>query len=135
MSFETTRQLITARFQDQWDEADLPIVYDNQPAPRQDVAFGRFTVLQGDTNPMAIGGQTATRGFGVAVLQMFIPEAAGTKAFTENADRFATIFNLWRGRDGDHYVAFDTVGIADAGKTAGWLHRQARVTFRRDSHA
>lgn len=135
MSFETTRALTTGYFKNEWNQSWLPIVWENQQAPARGAAWGRFVVMQGETNPMAIGGQGFTRGVGVAVLQMFVPEGAGTKIFTDNADRFANIFDLLRLNDGTTYLHFDTAGVVDAGKTDGWLQRNVRVTFRRDNHS
>lgn len=135
MSFETARVLTTDYFKDEWDQSWLPIVWENQQAPVRNAAWGRFAVMQGESNPMAIGGQGFTRGVGIAVLQIFVPENAGTKTFTQNADRFASIFDLLRLNDGTTYLHFDTAGVVDAGKIDGWLQRNVRVAFRRDTHA
>lgn len=135
MSFETTRQVVTARFKTRWNVANLPIVYENQPAARQDVAWGRFAIIFGDTHPLAIGGQQATRGTGIAVLQMFVPESQGTKKFTDCADLFKAIFDLYTTGSGNTYLHFGTTGIASAGKVEGFLQRHARCPFRFDVQA
>lgn len=134
MSFETTRAAITARFKSAWITASLPVAYENQPAPNIDGPWGRFTVIQGDTDPMQIGG-SSTRGTGFIFLQVFLPLNTGTKKATDCADAFAAIFDRASFRSGTTHVACLTTGMADVGERAGWTQKNIRVQFRRDTQS
>jgi hypothetical protein len=135
MSFELTRSTITAHFQANWNPVHLPIVYENQQEPTTTVAWGRFVVLQNSSLPMTIGNQGFIRSTGAAMLQMFIPEGKGTKIFTENTDRFATIYNLRILSAQGVAIHFQTAGMSASGKNSGWLQRTASVIFRADTGA
>jgi hypothetical protein len=135
MSFEAARILITSHFQATWNPAHLPIVYENQQEPSTTAAWGRFAILNGDTNPMTIGNQGFNRSVGIVVLQMFVPENGGVKTFSINTDRLAAIFNLRTLRSTAVVCHFGCVGMASASATDGWLQRHARVTFRADTGA
>lgn len=132
MSFETTRSFLTAHFKTAWNTATLGVEYENQAGTDKAAAWGRFSVVQGAVDPMEIGG-TFTRGGGAVYLQVFLPMNSGTKKATECADAFAAIFNQKRLRSGAHYFVFDNVGMVDAGEREGWIQKNLRVQFRRDT--
>jgi len=134
MSFEVTRSTVASYFFDEWDQSVLPVIPENKPAPVQTGAWGRFSILQGATEPMEIG-RASVRGVGFAVLQVFVPEAGGSKTFTDVADEFADIFDLLRLSSPPTYIVFGTASIVEAGTTKGWIQKNIRVDFRRDTHA
>lgn len=133
MSFETTRAAITDRFKTAWNNATLPVVYENQPQPSQAAAWGRFSVMQGGSDPVAIGAPASKRVTGAVFLQIFLPLNSGTKKAHDCADAFVAIFDQARFRSGSHYFVFDNAGMVDAGERGGWLQKNVRVQFRRDT--
>ena len=133
MSFETTRVAITDRFKTAWNVATLPVVYENQPQPSQAGAWGRFSVMQGQSDPVAIGAATSKRVTGAIFLQIFLPLNTGTKKAHDCADAFVAIFDQARFKSGVHYIVCDNAGMVDAGERAGWLQKNLRVQFRRDT--
>lgn len=135
MSFEKTRYAVTNHFVSGWNPAHLPIVYENQQDGNRTSAWGRFVVLQGGSLPMTIGNQGFVRTIGMAALQIFIPEAGGTKAFTDNADRFASLFNLRVIRHQGISVHFYTAGLSGVAKNNGWSQQTVSVSYRSDSQS
>lgn len=135
MSFEKTRYAVTNHFVTGWNPSHLPIVYENQQEGNRTAAWGRFVVLFGGSIPMTIGNQGFVRTIGMAALQIFIPEAGGTKGFTDNADRFANLFNLQVIRYQGISVHFHTAGLSGVSKNNGWSQQTVSVSYRSDTRS
>lgn len=135
MSFEKTRYAITNHFATSWNQSHLPVVYENQQTPDRPTAWGRFVVIQGNSMPMSIGNQGFVRSIGIATLQIFVPLNAGTKTFTDNADRFAGIFDLRVLRQQGITVHFHTSGITGPMENNGWVQRNVNVSYRSDTRS
>lgn len=132
MTFEAVRTALAAYFHDTWDQDDLKVVQENQPAPATEQAWGRFVILQGQTDPLALGDQS-TRTVGFAVLQVFIPEGQGTKQATDAGDAFAAIFNRRQiVVNGTTTVSFQATSMIEAGGRQGYVQKNFSVQFRAD---
>lgn len=132
MKFETIRNLIASTFQTAWNQTTLKVVQENQPAPEAHSAWGRFTVLSGATDPMALGDQS-TRTIGFAVLQVFLPENTGTKKATDVGEAFAAIFNRRQLRSGTTTVSFLATSMIEAGGREGYVQKNFSVQFTADT--
>ena len=134
MNFELTRAGIASYFFDNWDQGDLPVVAENQPAPNTNgIAWGRFSVLFGQGDPLALGDQSV-RVNGMAVLQVIIPEGAGTAAATAAGGAFATLMNRRQLILSSTVTAsFQAVGMVDAGGREGYVQKNFSVQFRADT--
>lgn len=139
MSEETIRAGIAAFFKTEWDAIDgaIPIQYPNQPFDQNGVAaWGRFSILPADRFDGSIG-TGHVRHIGIAFLQVFLVADTGTKAATDTADAFATVFdNKTLALDDGTSVQFHRVSTKHLGLTPENLYQvSASVTYRADKFA
>jgi hypothetical protein len=132
MNFETVRSLIATTFHGAWNQTTLKVVAENQPHSDTNAAWGRFVVLSGAADPLALGGQNV-RLIGFAVLQVFLPENTGTKKATDCGDAFAAIFNRRQLRSGTTTVSFYAASMVEAGGREGYIQKNFTVQFRADT--
>lgn len=132
MTFETTRAAIADYFFDNWNQTTLKVVAENQPAPDTTTAWGRAVILSGTTDPMALGDQS-TRTIGFFILQVFLPENAGTKKAADAADALAALFNRRQLRSGTTTVSFQAVNLIEAGGREGYVQKNLSVQFSADT--
>lgn len=137
MSFEITRQLLSNAIAAM--DPGFPVGWEGSVSlqPEGFPTWGRWNILQGDTIP-AIIGPGHTRGVGMVILQVFVKEEGGTKAFTEAADKVAGLLDrleLSREKDGVlHCVTLATSGMIQAGSAGGYQQKNIVCEFRRDTY-
>lgn len=130
MKFEATRQLIAAALDA--IEFPFPVEWEGGTSkPKAEKTYGRWTIQQGDVMPAVIG-DGHTRSVGIVHLQVFIPENGGTAAATLAADVMATALDRLQLNDGEVYLTFDLVGMADAGRRDGYTQKNLACNFTRD---
>lgn len=143
---ERTRALITSTFKTWWDgltpSPPFALEYDNleggkgADTPAQK-AWGRLTVIQGQPEPASVGTKHK-RCMGTLVVQVFVPEGAGTRVSTDAAQLIAEQFDNQQltATDGAGVitdVVFFNTGESLAGARKGYQQRQITLNFRRDT--
>jgi hypothetical protein len=129
--FDNERQVLEAFLQNRWDVSVAPVAYENVDFVEPAGIWCRFTILRGTTIPAALGGMKK-RTPGVLTLQIFSPQKSGTKAATDIADRFASIFDLAHIMTAAGMIRCDTTSVKTVGVQFGWHQINAQVTYQRD---
>ncbi len=123
MSHDLARSTVAAAWKAVWDAssvADLPVEFQNQPFKRpQNVPWGRYTLLPGETEPAALGaeGLKMERTPFVLIVQVFHPEDTGTRKAYQASDAMRGL-NYSRHRQ-DYPGGFVVVNFNTSGLTPG----------------
>ena len=132
---EATRAAIATAVASAWAGNTLPIVWENQPDPKQATSsWARVGITFGKGIPAAVGGDY-DRLPGILWMQLFIPDKKGTKPALQAADaleaavcktRLTITGTGWAGA-----VQFDQAasGPEEAGTKDGYTQRNCRVGF------
>lgn len=110
----------------------VPVCWLGQQEPAKADAFGRWSVILGDTKPATVGA-SMTRTLGILTLQIMTREGAGTKAAHDAADACSTALRNWQTHftaAGTGTITFNEVsGPSHTGASAGYLTHNITAPF------
>lgn len=144
--YADAREAIEETFLDAWSTLGDPakIEMDNfrfDAKQVKDLNWGRFVIIDGETEQVGLGTKPYAYSDGQIVLQLFAPEKTGTEAIRVLADQFLDIWKDTDGRPldfskGDSGRIRTALGWATRdGVIEGWYQMRAIVPFTRSVRA
>ena len=133
MSDENVRLRILERMNTNWDGSVAQVEYPNLKfEPTRGTPYIRMSILLGDSNQVAMGGESGNqfRHVGLVAFQIFIPEFSGTKTLSTIRDALNT---LWRAQELTGGILIRSPEVTEVGPTKnGWYQSNSVFPFQWD---